>query len=131
MSRLFRILRFLCCAAVIAPIACDIPFDLSGLAIPSDRLAINDTLRTACGELGGTRAMPDRVITALILEVEQYRQSGVSMANLLQAEVGTCLNGCQKACDANPALCNGESPLDCVSFCVSCMQAIVDQVYEP
>lgn len=131
MSNLSRLLRLYCCAAALAPIACDIPFDLRGLAVPGERLAVNPSLRTACGDPGGRLSMPDHVIAALIFEVEQYRQSGVSKADLLQAEVNTCLGGCQQACDASPALCGGESPLDCVSFCVSCMGAIVDQVFEP
>lgn len=117
--------------AMLLPAACDGKLDLARYGFPLDRFGVNASLRSACANLGGGQSMPDAVIEALIDEVDHFRQSGVTRNQILQAEIHSCLGGCEQACNENPELCSGNSPVNCLPYCVTCMEAIVDQVYQP
>lgn len=117
--------------AMLLPAACDGKLDLARYGFPLDRFGVNASLRSACANLGGGQSMPDEVIEALIDEVDHFRQSGVTRNQILQAEIHSCLGGCEQACNENPELCSGNSPVTCLPYCVTCMEAIVDQVYQP
>ncbi len=117
--------------AMLLPAACDGRLDFAQYGLPLDRFGVNASLRSACANLGGGQSMPDDVIQALIAEVEHFRQSGVTRNQILQAEIHACLGGCDQACNENPAMCSGSTPVNCLPYCVTCMEAIVDQVYQP
>ena len=117
--------------AMLLPAACDGRLDLARYGFPLERSVVTASLRSACANLGGGQSMPDDVIQALIAEVDQFRLSGVTRNQILQAEIHSCIGGCEQACNENPELCTGSSPLTCLPYCVTCMEAIVDQVYQP
>lgn len=123
------LLRVCCMTALMLPLACGSELSFSLLGLAQARLGVNDRLRMACSNLGAGRSMPDGIISAIMVEVETYRVRGVPRSEILQAELNTCLGGCQQACDRNPSLCTGDSAIDCLPYCSACMKAIVDQVY--